>query len=160
MANQKLPKFKQPAEWQARLDARKREYQGLRMADLARALVRHKRAKQALERKVRARNEHLEALSQLLVDRLEGEELQRINLARGVTVYLADTPFPVVTDRRRVFAWIKQTRQVELLTVHHQTLCGLVRELLRAGKALPPGVSVYLKTAARCRGLRGNGDED
>lgn len=155
----KLAKFQQPREFQALVDVRKREHSAQTVASLARELVRHKRAKHRLEQRVKVENIQLEALSQLLVERLEGEEFQKVNLRSGVTVYLAEDVHPAVQDRPKLFAWIKQTRQVELLTVHHQTLRALTRELLAAGRALPPGVAAFLKTTARCRGLGLNGED-
>lgn len=162
-----LPPFEQPPDFAVKVDAEKRKILGAEpsqaphanLAKLAREFVVRKKKKERLEEQVTKLNVELEACSQLLVARLEGEEIQTVQLRGGVTVFLADEPYPSVKDRKAVFDWIKKTRQVELLTVHHQTLKGLVGERLAAGEGDVPGVTTYLKTTARCRGLRGEKNE-
>lgn len=163
----KLPAFEAPPDWKAKVDAAAQEILGTgadqaphaNISWLAVEFVKRKRKKERLEEKVKALNVELEACSQLLVARLEGEDIQNVALRGGVTVFLADDPYPTVEDRQQLFDYIKRTHQTQLLSVHYQTLRGLVGERLTRGEDPPPGVKVYLKTQARCRGLR-NGEAD
>jgi hypothetical protein len=155
----KLEAFAQEPDFQKKVDAEKRKHAKRDANALGKEFVRRKRAKNSLKRKDRQLNVELEALSQLLVDRLEGAEIESVKFRGGVGVGLQDKPYPSVADRRKLFGWIKQTRMTGLLSVHHQTLLGLVTEALEAGRPLPPGVDVFLKTSAKVTGLK-DGDDD
>ncbi len=104
-------------------------------------------------------NVEIEALSQLLVDALETQNIQKVELASGAICFLQDTPYPVVKDREAVMAWIKKQKMTSLLSVHYQTLKAMTNERLIAGKPLIPGTEVFLKTQARIRNAS-NGDSD
>lgn len=149
----KLKPIELAPQWQEQVEQHKRGYTKLDVATLAKTFAQHKRRKDSLGEKVTVENAHLEALSQLLVERLEGEEQEQVTLRGGLTVYISDEPQATVVDRALVFKWIKQQRMVQLLTVHPQTLNGLVKEYLAAGKAVPPGIKVFLRTRARVRGI-------
>lgn len=167
-----LPRFQNEKSYQLKVDDAKRKVLGLatgqkpgaraaeaaNVAKLARQFAQTKRAKKKLEDKITALNVDLEALSQLLVDRLETEETQKVELRGGIVISLKDDPYPQVVDRRKIFAWIKQRRMVDLLSVHHQTLKGLINDALAAGrKPDVPGVEIFMKTSAKCTGLKLNG---
>ena len=168
-----LPRFQNDKPYQQKVDAAKRALLGLpgsqkpgrraaqaaNVAALARQFAKVKRAKKKLEDKIGDCNVELEALSQLLTDRLETEETQAVELRGGITVSLKDEPYPFVTDRRKIFAWIKKRKMLDLLTVHHQTLKGLVGDALKAGtpSAIPDGVELFIKVGAKCTGLKLNG---
>jgi hypothetical protein len=156
----KLEAFAQAPDFQAKVDKDKRLYARLDTAKLAKEFVGWKRKKSAGEARERAINVKLEALSQLLVEKLEGADFEAVQLRGGVSVSLQDKPYPSVVDRKKLFGWIKKTRMASLLSVHHQTLVGLVTEALAAGTNPPPGVEVYLKTSAKATGLAKNGEED
>lgn len=126
---------------------------------LAALYAQRKQKKDDLEEQIGDLNVELEALSQLLVDAFENENIQKVELSSGASVYLSDGIYPSVEDREKLFAWIKQHKMSKLLSVNSQTLKGLVGEMLQDGKPAPAGVKVYLKTQARMRNAGRNGEE-
>jgi hypothetical protein len=119
---------------------------------LARLFVNAKLEKQEISNL----NVTLEALSQLIADSLEGEEVEKVELVDGVTITLHSEPYCSVKDRSKLFAWIKKYRRVELVGVAWATLNSMVKGNIESGikDAVPPGVEVFLKTGVRVIGLR------
>jgi hypothetical protein len=160
----RLPAFAEEESYQQKVEQEKIRLLGgapngesANVNRLASFLGIEKAAKDKLEEEISEHNLRIEALSQLLVSAMEDQSVQKIELSSGALVYLQDTPYPVVKDREALMVWIKKQRMVNLLTVHYQTLKGLVNEMLVSGKPCPPGVEVFLKTQARLRnGDRGN----
>lgn len=161
----KLPAFEEETSYQQRVDAFKQEFLGTysgvdaNTAFLAKEFSARKAMKDGHEETISALNVELEALSQLLVEALEDQNIQKVELASGAICFLQDTPYPVVKDREAVLAWIKQQKMQSLLSIHFQTLKALTNERLVAGKPPIPGTEVYLRTQARIRNAR-NGDEE
>lgn len=160
-----IPAFQEETSYQQRVDSWK---QGFLCTDdatnvnvnmLARNFAERKADKDKLEERISALNVELEALSQLLVEALEDQNIQKVELASGAICFLQDTPYPVVKDRDAVLEWIKKERMQSLLSVHYQTLKAMTSERLIAGKPCIPGTEVYLKTQARIRNAR-NGDSN
>lgn len=160
----KLPAFEEESSYQQKIDEEKKlilayaeNAEDVNVAFLAARLEQAKQNKDEIEERLYGVNVQIEALSQLLITAMDNQSLEKVSLSSGATVYLNYAPYPSVEDREKLFAWIKKQRMVKLLTVNHQTLKGLVNELLANGKSVPPGVNVFLKTSARL--LRGrNGD--
>jgi hypothetical protein len=146
-----LPQFKEPQEWQEQINEVKQEMVGLETAEVARTFAMWRKEKKELEEKIKEINTEMEACSQLLVEHLQGQDVQKITLSTGETVYLQSDPYPSVQDKEQLRMWVVQTGMEEILSVHYQTLVGLVKERLNNGEEPPPGVEVFLKTKARCR---------
>ena len=161
----KIPAFQLESSYQDKVNDAKRSIigsdsaDGANVAKLAAAFAAANGERKRLEALVSVLNIELEALSQLLVEALESEQQQKVELSSGALVYLQDSPYPQVTDKEALFAWIKKQKMVNLLTAHHQMLKGLCSERLINGEPPPPGVSIFLKTQARVRGANGK-DED
>lgn len=154
-----LPKFQVEPSWQEKIDENKSTFVGLGPAELATEFAKEKERKSALEEKIKVQNTILEALSQLLVDNLEDSDIQALQTKTGESVYLSDEPFSSVQDRALVYAYIKKTKQTNLLTVHHQTLNAINKDLFVSGKQLVPGTTLFIKTRARCRSARKGFDD-
>jgi len=155
----KLPAFEPDSNYQQKVDATRNLFSSLESTQaLAKQLVKEKELKDKYEEKLKIQNLRIEALSAMLVNRFEDEAIEKVELRGGISVYLNDGIYPSVQSRDELFAWIKKTRQPELLSVHYQTLKGLCGDLLKEGKAAPPGVQIFLKTQARVR-RPGNGDD-
>jgi hypothetical protein len=148
-----LPAFTEEANYQEKIENVKAEYVGLETADLAREFKVAKLKKKELEEQVNDLNVGLAALSQLLVENLQGQELQKVSLDAGGTVYLQAEVYPSTKDRAALQNWVIAEEMMEVLTVNYRTLQGIVKERLMAGEALPPGVEVFLKTSAKLIGL-------
>lgn len=153
-----LPKFELEPDFRAKVEEAKSSYIGLEAPDLAREFKLQRNGKQLLEANVKNINVHLEALSQLLVENLEGAEIQKIKLASGETVYLSDEPYTCIVDRGVLMDWLRRKKLTQLFTVQWQTLNAMTKDMLIQGKPTPPGTTVYMKTSARLRG--GNSQEE
>lgn len=164
-----LEPFVGAPEWHAKVEAEMRrvldeadEARGANPGWLGRQYVEVRREKERAKAELKEINVREEALVRLLNTAMEDDELNRVELADGVSLTLSDEPYPGVEDRQKLFAYIKRTGQTALLSVHFQTLRALVKAELESGRPAPPGVKIWLKTGIRPRGLRGaeNGDDD
>ncbi len=162
----KLPAFEEEPAYAAKIEERKRlvvdfteNPEAANVNWLAVRFAAARAEKQRLEDQIYDRNIEIEALSQLLVEALEVQSLEKVELSSGALVFIQDTPYPVVKDKAALLAWIKKQRMNDLLGVNYQTLKGLTNERLVAGQPPPPGVECFLKTQARLRGARNGGEE-
>jgi len=156
----KLPKFKNPPAWQEKVNDAKTLYVKLDTTDLGREFANFKVRKSTLEANIKDINTELEALSQLIVDRLEDGELEAIELANGIKVAIKDEPYASIDDRKKFYDWIKKTKQSGLLKINFQTLNAITKEMLIAGKKNPPGTKIFMKTSAKVTGLPKGEDEN
>lgn len=157
-----LPRFENEPSWQARVDALKAEILcGGENSEDANAqiilgmLCAAKLEKRRLEALLSDQTAQIEATCQILVAIFESDGVEKLTAASGVTASLKDEVYPSVEDREKFFAYIKKTRQTNLLSVHHQTMKALVNEMLLAGKPAPPGIKATLKTTIGLHGLKG-----
>lgn len=148
---QELPQFQEPQEWQEKINEFKKSLVGLSTAEIARHFAMRRREKKEHEEIVKGINTEMEACSQLLVEQLQDQEVQKVTLASGETVYLQSKVYPSVSNRDELRQWAIDSGQIEILSVHPQTLTGIVNKRLADGLEPPPGVSVFLKTQAKCR---------
>jgi hypothetical protein len=158
----KIPAFQEESSYQEKVNDEKLLILGsandedANVTRLASLFVAAKQTKDAYEDKISELNVRLEALSQMIVEHLEGEQIQKVELASGALIYLQDTPYPIVKDRDAVLDWIKKQKMQSLLTVHFQTLKAMTSERLVTGKPCIPGTEVFLKTQARVRNGKGS----
>jgi hypothetical protein len=89
----------------------------------------------------------------MLVETMTEEGLPKVELAGGESLYIQVTPYPKVTDVDALDKWIKKQKLEDLYTVNYQTLKGITNDLLVNGKEPPPGVSAFIKSQARVRGI-------
>ena len=152
----KIPAATLETSYQERVDQVKNDLigaapGGANVSYLAAQFVYHKEQKDSLEESIKQHNLWMEALSQMLVEQLEGEQMQTVKLSSGATVFLADSVYPSVKDKDALMAWIREMQMEDVLIVHSRTLQGIVGERLIHGETAPPGVECYLKTVARVR---------
>ena len=166
----KLPAFRESVDegmraWFAKVDEWKHAFLGTESGEnanaamLAREYAERDARKKSLEAEISQLNIELEGLSQLGVESMESNSMEKINLSTGGYVSISDRPYTSVVDRAAVFAWIKRNKMQELLTMNYQTLSALTNERLIAGKALIPGTKVFIKTKLSVRGVGANGEE-
>jgi hypothetical protein len=156
----KLPKFENPPAWQEKVMVAKKVYAALDTTDLGREFASFKVSKAALEENIKLLNTELEAMSQLIVERLETGELEAIELANGIKVGIRDEPYTSIDDQKKFYAWIKKTKQTGLLKINFQTLNAMTKEMIIAGKKNPPGTKVFMKTSAKVTGIPKGDDEN
>lgn len=147
----KLPKFEAEPEYAAKVEELKQQFVGLDTTELAREFKRARAQKKEFEEQVYDLNVGLEALSQLLIADLEARAIQKMQLATGETIYIQDEPYASVADQAALLAWVKKQKLTGLLSLNWQTMNGIVKEHLAAGRPAPPGVKVFMKTSARLR---------
>jgi hypothetical protein len=144
----KFTAFVQDPTYQQKVDLEKKT-----LAKLSRVLrcakyAAFKRLKEAAEDEIEKLNVKLEALSQLLVDDLEGEAETKITNDTG-TFSIKDEPYPSVKDKLAFHAWVRSSGQEEILTVNYMTMSAIVKAKIEAGEEIPPGVDVFIKTSIR-----------
>ncbi|KKN32607.1 hypothetical protein LCGC14_0812300 [marine sediment metagenome] len=114
-----------------------------------------KLTKKQRQEEIEEANLFLEALSQLLKDHLEEEEIENLTLESGVTLFLKINPLAQVFDPKKLMDWIKRGKRKELLSVNANTLTAYCKEILDTGKKLPPGVKIFMRSSIGSRGVSG-----
>jgi len=165
----KYPVYKTEDEvaYQGEIDQRKQQILGrasnpheANPARLGRLYVEARKDKAEISKREREVNITLNALTQLLFECLEGQELEKVALASGVSISLKDEPIPYQSDRLAVVDWALASNQKANLSVQYQTLASIVRGCLENGQDIPPGVAVYMKQGLHVTGIGAaiNGD--
>jgi len=156
----KLPKFENPPAWQEKIGEAKGSYFGLSTTELGREFASFKIQKNTAEAGIKEMNTQMEALSQLIVERLEDGDLEAIELANGIKVGIKDEPYTSIEDQKKFYAWIKKTKQTGLLKINFQTLNAMTKEMIITGKKNPPGTKVFMKTSAKVTGIKNSEEEE
>jgi len=110
-----------------------------------------KNTKDALEDDLSAINQNLEAINQLLVDKMDAEDMHSFKAEDGTTIYQKVSVYPKVVDKEVAFAWIKKNKKEFLLSIQHMSLKSFCTELLEQGDDLPGGVECFIKTTVGSR---------
>jgi hypothetical protein len=147
-----LPQYQEPQEKQEKIDEEKQSLIGLGVPEIARLFVMKRKMKKGFEAEVSQIDTEMQACSQLLVEQLQDQDVQKVTLSTGETVFLETSVYPSVTDKTALRLWVIAQGMEEILSVHSQTLIGLTKERLNAGEEPPPGVKAYNKTKAKCLG--------
>lgn len=168
--------FEQQEKWLEKVRAWREEFLGTPDADnanpvyLSREFNERTQHKKQLEEEISLLNIELGGLSQMIVEALESNELQKINLSTGGYVTIEDKPRTKVVDRLKIFQWIKKNKMQDILTFNSKTIEGMNNtslleeeneKLLRSGKGAIPGTEVWMQTKAVVRLPRNgsSGDE-
>lgn len=167
-----LPAFEQSAEasglaaWFAKVNEWKQAFLGTDSAEnanaarLAAEYAKRDIAKKQLEAQISQLNIELKALSDLGVESLESDGMQKIDLAAGGYVSISDKPRTSTEDKQKVLAWIKKNKMTDLLTMNYQTLSAMNNERLLAGRPVIPGTRIFMDTKLTVRGVgSSNGDD-
>lgn len=154
---QSLPKFELPAEFAERVENAKGEMIGASIKDLARTFALWKKRKDEHEESIKTLNVSLEAVSQLLVEALQTEELGKITTDNGATVYIKDEPYSAVENLEELEAYLKKNKMEALKKLPWQTMNAMNKSNLESGRPLLPGTKIWMKTAAALR--NGNAEE-
>src|SRR5207249_6057577 len=126
------------------------------LMELASAYDQVRAEKEIAEKAISEMNVQLEALTQLLVERLEDLSLTSIKLETGGSFLVKDMPHATITDRQRCREWFEAHDQRELLNPHPSTLDALVKSRLEAGEdpdaiAQELGVKIFMRTGVTRR---------
>jgi hypothetical protein len=158
-----LPKLKdlppQDPAWQAKVDLVKHAIINdpkisKSPSNLARMFAAARNAKDKLEADLYDANTDIEALTQMLVESQEeagaewgtyGAQKNMLRLVSGDKIEVRREPYATVKDKDALREWAVKNELQRLLSIHHKTLEGLVRERLMKGDAEPDGVEVFVK---------------
>jgi hypothetical protein len=96
----------------------------------------------------------LEAINQLVIERMQDQGLSSLKLAAGGSFIIADKPQVSTEDKSKVREWFKKNGLEEMLSVHPSTLTSFVSGILEDPidpttgnpKATPDGIKVYMRT--------------
>jgi hypothetical protein len=102
--------------------------------------------KEDVEDFLKSLNTEEAAIVQLLVDDLETDGLTQIRTGDGTSFSLKDDVYTSVEDRAAFMAWIKENGLEDILSVHYQTMNGMVKERFENAQPLPPGLKAFYKT--------------
>jgi hypothetical protein len=147
-----MVKFEQPKDWQQKIDELKHGTEGQpglyskSTLDLGEVYHNLRIEKEGLEAREKLINTEIEAISQILVGRLEDDGLTKITNKFG-TFSIKDEPYTSVQDKQAFLKWVRETDQEELLTVPYATTNALAKKALEDGESLPPGVTVFMKSS-------------
>jgi len=157
----KLPKFEMEPEYAAKIKEEQKQYRKIKdePAKLGTEFFHWKKLKKEKEATLAQINLKLAALEGLLLANFEDQEITSIKNEDGATIYKKSTAYPIVKDKKKLFAWIKAHKAAHLIGVVHQSLKAFVNERLQDGQDLPPGVEAFLKDSIGHRGGVG-GDVD
>lgn len=156
-----LPKFEVEPEYAAKIKAQQKKYVKFKdePAKLGSEFFHVKKLKKNAEAHLAEINLRIAALEGLLLANFEDQEITSIKNEDGATIFKKSTAYPVIKDKKKLFAWIKANKAAHLIGVVHQSLKSFVNERLQDGQSLPPGVEAFLKDSIGHRGGVG-GDID
>lgn len=141
-----MTRFVQPETWQQKIDKVKLELKSKNRIDLCKELTFLWSEKDKIKEKLAELNTREEAICQIMVDQLEGEEEISFKNPFG-TFFLKDDPYCTIENKNDYLAWIEQQGLHDILTVNYQTMAGMTKTRLENGEELPPGIKVFMKTS-------------
>jgi hypothetical protein len=145
-------KFAQEPLYQEKVDAIKALLTELNKVQLAETLVQFKEEKDALEEQTYDLNVRLEAVMQLLNDRLEDEGITSFNLKDGRCVYQQSDVYVKVENREDFHTWLRTQEDGEsFFSVNYQTCAALTKSRIEQGETIPPGLNVFIKQLVKTR---------
>ena len=149
-----LPQFQNEPDYASKIKEAQLKYNEFKddHGTLATKFFHWKKLKKVKEAQLAFINLHIAALEGLLLANFENQEITSIKNEDGTTIFKKSTAYPVVKDKKKLFAWIKAHKAVHLLGVAHQSLKAFVNERLQNGEAPPPGVECFLKDSIGHRG--------
>jgi hypothetical protein len=162
-----LTKFSEESTYQDKVNSKKNELLSLLTkeklnhspSNLGNLIIAAKLEKKKLQALEKEQNLVIEAINQILVERLESEDLAKVSLSNGVTLSIKDDVYCTVRDKPAFYEWIKSTGQEDLFTVNFQTMSSMTKSMLVEGKEIPPGIKTYFKQSIHVRELKGLEDD-
>lgn len=85
-----------------------------------------------------------EVLETMIRERMEADKLDQARV-NGYLYTPGTEPHPNTTDRSKLIAWVRASNMEDILTVHHGTLSGIIKDRLERNVELPDGVDLFWK---------------
>jgi len=142
-----LDPLPQDQTWQQRINTVKPRFNGKGLGLLGEAYNKARERKEKLEDDLGDVNTELEALSQMILSKMEEDNLSLVRLDDGSTLYINDKPYCRVDNQVKFLTWIRTSKKEDLLSVHYQRMNSLVSEMLLEGQEPPPGIKAFIKTS-------------
>ena len=144
-------------QYQEKVKARKEEIrkelgEAFSPSTLTSLWVQTRYEKEEHEKKEKAINLDLEALTQLVSDQYEIEGLSSVRLDSGESVSIQFAPYAVVKDREKARLWAVANGLENELQLPWQTLNSHMSEMLLQGEAIPEGIEIFSKSKLVLRG--------
>lgn len=160
-AKAKMPSFQQEPGFQDVVNERKRELKHRLKMDkkevtvvaLAEILQEEIVKKRLLEEEDKFIKLTRVALDQLIIERMEAENLDSVRLKSGALFFPKEDVYCSVEDRPKVVAYYMENRP-DMLTINPKTLGADTKENLINGLEPPPGVKTFLKTTVGYRDVK------
>lgn len=157
-----LTKFTNELDYQDRVNDEKnkiREFLSSRgrscsAANFGEVLIESRREKDRLEELEKEQNLRIEALNQILVELLEGEDYTSLKMTNGVSLTIKDDVYANVENKEIFYNWIEEQGLDDLFSVNYQTMASMVKTKLIDGLPIPPGIKTYFKQSITVRGAK------
>lgn len=157
-----LTTYSSEPEYQDRVNAERERIKGilkensrpLSAASYADFLIMAKLEKARLEALVKEQSLTIEAMSQELIDRLEGDSITALRLVGGIALSIKDDVYCSVFNKVEFHNWIREQHLEDLFTVHYQTMSAMTKQKLQAGEPIPPGIEPYFRQSIVVRGIK------
>jgi hypothetical protein len=94
-----------------------------------------------------------QAVEQILLDLFERDRIKNVTTDFGLFSRV-DIPQVKMDNKQEFYAWLKSQGMDDLFTVNANTANMIVKEALLAGKDLPPGTSISMRTNIRMKGKK------
>lgn len=152
-------KFDEGASYQEKVDKVKEKFAGSDLADLANTYNELCEVEAEIKAAESEMNVHFEAVSQLLITRLEDQGLSSFKLPTGENFFLKEEPRTTVKDKTAVREWCENNGLKEILAPAWQTLNAMVKGILEdpidpatnQPRPLPDGIEVFMNTTVQRR---------
>ena len=143
-----MPRFKPEETYQSKVAIRKNDVvEGLprdTSAALVHAYVQARDEVSDTKKKLYEANLRLEAVTQLLTDRFEDEDITSIKVS-GATVRVQIEPYAVIRDKGLFRQWCIDNGLGESLALPWSTANMVTKDRVLAGEPEPSGVEIYQK---------------
>lgn len=150
----KLPAFEQNPTYQAKVDAAKEHYRknNLDLRQMAESMASCQGYKEAQEDAISLVNIEIEALSQMLVDEMRAQGLEKLGLANGSTLSVEIQPYSSTENKEQMMNYFRRHKQLrQVMTVNWQTINAMNKDRLTEGKPAIPGTKTWAKISAKLR---------
>lgn len=145
-----LERVPEDPSWQQKIDLVKATLPTT-IKELGEVYLAFRAQKEELEAQAKELNITVEAAQQALVSLLEEQGLPKVTLEDGHTLSINDDVYTKVEDKVAFLQWLDENDLNDLLTVHYQTMNGLVKERFESKppKPVPPGLKAFIKSGIR-----------
>lgn len=141
--------------WYAKVDAWKLEFLGTENGEnansikLAKEFADREKKKDELEAEIKNLNIEIEGVSQLGVDALQNEGIEKVNLTGGGYIRIDDKLYPQITDKAGAINWLLENKMQEIAEISFSGLDAKQFKALIAWAAkqnIEAGISVGANT--------------